>query len=133
MIHNHRVTQVYLFNNGVLNTFNKRLFNNLSYFLDNFLNKWDFDNFLNLDRDFPYDFNKFFYNNFNWLDDFLFDEFLSDHFDFSDFYLFNNHLHDLFNNLRHFNDSLNCPDDRNNFFHNTINWFVNRLNMIVHL
>lgn len=133
LIHNHRVPQVNLFDYCILDPFNKRLFYDLSDFFYNFLDKWNFNYLLNFNRNLSDNFNKFFYDNFDWLDDLLSYEFLSDHFDFSDFYFFNDYFHNFLNDLRHFNNSLHSLDDGNYFFYNTVNWFVDCLNMIVDL
>lgn len=133
LINYHRIAQINLFDDCVLNSFDDRFLYNLSDFLNDFLNKRNLYNFFYFDRDFPNYLNKLFHNNFDWLDNFFSDKFFSNNLNFSDFYLFDNYLHDFFNDLRHLNYTLNSSDNRNNLLNNTVDWFMDCFDMVVNL
>lgn len=95
------------------------------------MDEWNLNELLYFNRNFFNNFNKLFDYDFNWLDDLLFDKLFSYNFNLADFYLFDDYLHNFLNDLRHFNDPLYSPYNRNNLFDYPINWFVNRFDMIV--
>ena len=133
LVNNHGLTQKDLLDNGVFNSFDERLLDDLSDKFDDFMYDWDLNDLFNLDWHLSDDLDNFFNNDFNWLDDFFSYKFLSDDLNFSDLNFFVNNFNYFLYNCRHFYNALNCLDDWDNFLNDSINWLVDSFDVVVDL